>query len=608
MGGVFLLLVVAAGVVVEYVVHHAEPIVRRRVIASLQQRFNSPVELDALHISVFKGLQVTGEGLRILRIAGPERPDAQEKSMGGAGGAAPMLSVKSFEFHAGVRELFEPTMRVAVVRVSGLDLNIPPKGERGQLLHHDTAKKQPKFSIVLDEIVVSNMTLTVETNKPGKMPLVFPIRNVTLHDVGRDKAFPFEAWLVNAKPVGDIHSTGRFGPWVDDEPRDTPMSGSYSFTHADLGPIKGVAGILSSTGSYDGTLGEIGVVGTTDTPDFSLDTAVHPVHLKTAFDATVDGTSGDTILNHVHATFLNTVLEASGKIVRAGGRHDTREGVTDVSGHFIDIAVTSDHARIEDILQLAAKTKPAVMRGAMTLRARLQIPPGKVSVSKKVRVQGTFAIRDAMFNNAEVAGYGGQVERASEWQVEGDGECSGGSRGFGDGWNVCVGGWGGCDSEAALPDAGGRGGPGREVQPGWEDDGLQWDGEDGGYGLADAEGVEEPCGEAVRSAAEERWCGAGGSDYGAWDGGCAEAGAGYGQAGRGDIFSTQEGACSRGPRLILPGRRKRLCWGGVDDGIESFAGQCRVDDGSAFVTGSDVGDCADRRHACGRRGAGGWAG
>jgi hypothetical protein len=105
-GGVFVLLVVAAGVVVEYVVHHAEPIVRRRVIANLEQRFNSPVELDALHISVLKGLQVTGEGLRILRVAGPERPDAQGQV------AAPMLSVKSFEFRAGVRELFEPTMRL----------------------------------------------------------------------------------------------------------------------------------------------------------------------------------------------------------------------------------------------------------------------------------------------------------------------------------------------------------------------------------------------------------------------------------------------------------------------------------------------------------------
>jgi hypothetical protein len=390
--GVFVVLVIGAGVVVEYAVHHAEPMVRRRVVASLQQRFNSPVELDALHISVFKGLQVTGSGLRILRIAGPNDPDAQTH------GAAPMLSIKSFEFRAGIRELFEPTMRVAVVRVDGLQLNIPPKGERGQLMAHDRAKKQPKLSIVVDKIVVSDMTLSIETDKPGKLPLVFQIRNVTLHDVGRAKAFPFDAWLVNAKPVGDIHSTGNFGPWVDAEPRDTPVDGNYSFTHADLGPIKGIAGILSSTGNYSGTLGNIGVTGETDTPDFQLDTTQHPVDLKTAYDATVDGTSGNTILNHVHATFLNTVLEAQGKIIRS---KDMEGGAQNVPGHFVDIAVQSDHARIEDILELAAKTEPAVMSGSMTLRAQLQIPPGKVSVSKKVRVQGTFAIHGATFNNAK---------------------------------------------------------------------------------------------------------------------------------------------------------------------------------------------------------------
>ncbi len=105
------------------------------------------------------------------------------------------------------------------------------------------------------------MTLTIENGKPGKAPLVFDIRNVTLHDVGDKKPFQFEAWLVNAKPVGDIHSTGQFGPWQDDAPRDTPVDGEYSFTNADLGTIKGIAGTLSSTGRYGGTLGEIGVTG-----------------------------------------------------------------------------------------------------------------------------------------------------------------------------------------------------------------------------------------------------------------------------------------------------------------------------------------------------------
>ncbi len=141
--------------------------------------------------------------------------------------------------------------------------------------------------------------------------------------------------------------------------------------------------------------------GETDTPDFSLDTAQHPVDLKTVFDATVDGTTGDTILNHVHATLLHTVLEVEGKVVRAqdeNGRNAT-PGMENVPGHFIEIAVVSNQARVEDILQLAAKTSPPLMRGALTLKARLQIPPGHVSVSKKMRVQGTFAIHGVTFTN-----------------------------------------------------------------------------------------------------------------------------------------------------------------------------------------------------------------
>jgi hypothetical protein len=68
------------------------------------------------------------------------------------------------------------------------------------------------------------------------------------------------------------------------------------------------------------------------------------------------------------------------------------------TGHLIDLSVTSDHARVEDILTLAAKSRPALMQGTLTLRARLSIPPGHVSVSKKMRVEGSFAIRDATLN------------------------------------------------------------------------------------------------------------------------------------------------------------------------------------------------------------------
>jgi hypothetical protein len=70
-----------------------------------------------------------------------------------------------------------------------------------------------------------------------------------------------------------------------------------------------------------------------------------------------------------------------------------------VPGHFIDLSVASNRARVEDILRLGAKTSPPLMRGDLALRAHLTIPPGDVSVSKKMRVQGTFAIRSATLEN-----------------------------------------------------------------------------------------------------------------------------------------------------------------------------------------------------------------
>ena len=398
-GGATLGLLVAAGGVAAYLVRNAEPILRRRVVASLEERFHSPVELDALHISLAHGLEVIGGGLRIRYLAGPSEPDVQA-------GATPMLTVESFEFHTGLRQLFEPTLRVVELHVQGMHLDIPPKQERGTMSDNPKRRGQPRLGALVDRIVCSDVTLMIENGTPGKAPLVFYIRNVTLRDVGDKKPFHFEASLVNPKPVGDIHSTGHFGPWQDDAPRDTPVDGEYSFTNADLGTIKGIAGTLSSTGRYGGTLGEIGVTGETETPDFSVDVSEHPVDLRTQFNATVDGTTGDTRLNRVHATLRNTALDVSGMVRRVsgvGGDDAAMPGdsAENVPGHSIDIAVESDQARVEDILSLAVKTSPPLMDGSMTLKAHLEIPPGKVSVSKKIKVEGTFAIRGATFSNTK---------------------------------------------------------------------------------------------------------------------------------------------------------------------------------------------------------------
>src|SRR5882757_6727242 len=176
---------------------------------------------------------------------------------------------------------------------------------------------QPKLGIAVDTIECTDAKVVIETSAPGKKPLEFAISSLVLKDVGAKQPFNYEAVLVNPKPVGNVRSSGHFGPWQDDNPRATPVDGSYEFTHADLSSIHGIGGILSSTGRFGGTLGQIAVQGVTDTPDFRLDVSDHALPLHTEFRALVDGTTGDTRLDAVRARVGRSELTAAGAVTRA---------------------------------------------------------------------------------------------------------------------------------------------------------------------------------------------------------------------------------------------------------------------------------------------------
>ena len=274
------------------------------MIDTLSNHFNSKVELANFQVSVIKGIEVSGNGLKIY---GKTDPNPSEP------GVQPLIGIERFRFRTSLTSLFRSSlfrspMHVETVYLKGLELNIPPKGDRQQMTK--MGGKTPKMTITVDKFVCEDTKLVINTSKPGKLPLEFAISDLKMKDVGPGQPMHFDATLVNPKPVGDIHSTGLFGPWEQDSPRDTPVQGNYSFNNADLGTIKGIGGILSSTGQYSGTLGNIAVHGTTDTPDFRIATSGHAVPLHTEFHAIVDGTSGDTYLQPVNATFLHTSFTA----------------------------------------------------------------------------------------------------------------------------------------------------------------------------------------------------------------------------------------------------------------------------------------------------------
>jgi hypothetical protein len=380
--GVFL---IASFIAAEYVARHIGPILRSSVVSTLSQRFHSPVELDSLDVSVATGLKVEGRGLRIFYLAGPTQPDLKQKQ---GLAAPPMLSVNHFIFHTSIHSLLHLKADIARVDIDGMDLHIPPHS--GPHMPHITAPDS-RIKITVAKIYCKNVNLVIENANPAKDPLSFQVQDLKLTDVGPGTPMLYDAFLINPKPVGAIHATGHFGPWHSDDPRSTSVDGQYTFTDADLGTIKGIGGTLASTGQFSGRLDHITIDGTTTTPNFSLDISDHPVPLETTFHAYVDATNGDTTLDPVNATLLHSHFTAQGTVANIHGK-----------GHDIALTVNMPHGRIEDLLQLAMKSQPPIMRGNVTLNAKLHIPPGDVRVIQKIQLAGTVHIQAVEFTNAQL--------------------------------------------------------------------------------------------------------------------------------------------------------------------------------------------------------------
>ena len=159
-----------------------------------------------------------------------------------------------------------------------------------------------------------------------------------------------------------------------------------------LSTVKGIGGDLTSKGTFDGQLERIGVKGTTHTPDFRVNVSANPVPLDTRFEAVVDGTDGDTYLNSVEATFLQTSLTSRGAIVGAEG----------VKGRTINLHVKIDKGRVEDVLRLGVKGNNPAMTGAIALHADMNLPAGPQDVMDRLQLTGSFQVSDARFSSKEI--------------------------------------------------------------------------------------------------------------------------------------------------------------------------------------------------------------
>ena len=137
--------------------------------------------------------------------------------------------------------------------VDGMEINVPPKGDRLDLSSRSAATDAaapnpslPRSAVVIETVLIRNANLAILPKDKTKVPLRFYISRLRLDSAGLNTAMRYHADLTNPKPPGDIHSIGTFGPWSADEPSNTPLTGDYTFNNADLGVFKAIAGILKS--------------------------------------------------------------------------------------------------------------------------------------------------------------------------------------------------------------------------------------------------------------------------------------------------------------------------------------------------------------------------
>ena len=406
--GVLLLALIALGLGVSIALHHAEPMLRAAIVNRLEEHFHARVELDSFHVSLVDGLRAEGKGLRIwppAQVAGVAVPGATAASEPG-----PLIRLEEFRFHAPLRYKPGQPVKISVVELKGLNVDVPPKTH----FTHKAAPEQteghgtPLLRFEVESIRCDGAHLTLETDKPGKLPLEFAIAHIKLTRSAADGTMQFDAKLTNPKPAGTILTTGSMGPWKVDDPGETPLNGSYRFEHADLGVFKGIAGILQSTGRYEGVLRDLVVDGQTDTPDFRLTHFGTAVPLHTEFHAHVDGTNGDTWLEPVNATLGQSHFTAEGKVVRVPPG-TASNGTATLGGHEIALHVKVDGGRMEDFLRLTSKSGTPLLTGTLALKTTLEILPGTAPVDERLKLNGSFTLNDAQFTSTKIQNEVGEL-------------------------------------------------------------------------------------------------------------------------------------------------------------------------------------------------------
>ena len=294
------------------------------------------------------------------------------------GNTPPLITIHELRVESSFLGLLRK--HIATVRADAMQIYIPVENQE---------KFQSSTDLVIDELIATDSSLKFAREK--SKPLQFSIHTGKLRNVGGSGAMPFEVRLSTPLPPGQVDANGSFGPWMTGNAGGTPVSGHYTFARADLSVFDGIAGILSSSGDFDGNLEYIEVQGSADTPDFTVTSSSHKVDLKNQFHVSVDATNGDVSLERVDSQFRRTEVVTRGSIAAQAGR----------PGKTTTLDLCSKSGRIQDLLLLFISAGRSPMTGSVSFCAHTIVPSEIHPFLRKVELAGDFGIDTGNFTKSE---------------------------------------------------------------------------------------------------------------------------------------------------------------------------------------------------------------
>ena len=366
------LIAVAAFYAIVFSIHW--PFKKQALIDVLQERSHRSVTIARFRVTYLPPGCVA-EGITFLRYKHKNQP--------------PLITIQQLAISVTYPTLLTFQHRLDSVRVRGLHLIVPanePPGNPSPMLLLTPSASESSLPIGrLD--ATGSLFEFYRGNDP--QPLRVAFNRLSAQHVSTRTTIRYLAELSNSEVPGLIRLQGLLGPWDAKQTANTPVRGKFTYDHGDLSPIQAVSGTLFSRGAFNGTLGAIRITGSAQVQNFAVHGSSHARALAVNYKVTVNATNGSIGLETITAAFERSRVLLSGSI-SAAHPHD---------GEIASIQLSSNQARIEDLLELFISSKEPPMTGDVSFGAHFGLPPEYQSFIRDMKLSGNFGIAGSKFTN-----------------------------------------------------------------------------------------------------------------------------------------------------------------------------------------------------------------